>query len=289
MNKLEFINNHDYPVNLEYFLNKENNVSKKLITRLKRQENGITCEGVLIRTIDNVMPGKTVVLHMDMDDEKSLEPNPDLNVHIAYEDDGVVVFDKPQMMPVHPSINHYTDTLGNFFAHLYPGITFRPVNRLDRNTSGLCVVAKNQHTAYKLQKNIQKVYYAIVCGNISKSFGKIDLPIARERESMIKRCISEYGQTAVTNYTVISSFEKYTYVRIILETGRTHQIRVHFSHIGHPLAGDDLYGGLCDDISQHALHCGEILFPDSAGNMIHLKSDLNADMKFIIDKYDMKL
>lgn len=285
MKELIFKNEHDEPVNLEYFLHRENNVSKKLITRLKRQNMGITCDGKLIRTIDEVPPGKTVVLHIES--ENSLEPNPELFVKRVFENDSFVVFDKPQQMPVHPSINHYYDTLGNYFAYLYPDTAFRPVNRLDRNTSGLCVVAKNQHEAYRLQKSITKTYYAIICGKPEDPCGKIDLPIAREHESMIKRCVSESGQKAVTNYEVISSCEKYSYVKILLETGRTHQIRVHFSHIGYPLAGDDLYGGNCEDIQCQALHCGELYITDKSGKSLHLCAKPNENMKYILEKYKM--
>lgn len=281
--KLYFINKHDYPINLLTFLQKENNVSKRLITKLKRAEKGITCQGKLIRTIDDVPAGAEVVLSIS--DSESLEPNSELEVEIVYEDDSVVVFDKPQGMPVHPSLNHYYDTLGNYFAYKYPDITFRPINRLDRNTSGLCVVAKNQHSAFKLQKSVKKVYYAIVCGCPEEIKGTIDAPIKREQESMIKRCVSMDGQNAVTHYNILSCCEKYSLAKIILETGRTHQIRVHFAHIGCPLAGDDLYGGSCEDISAHALHCGEIIFPDYNNNEICLKTQLNKNMSELMFKY----
>ncbi len=283
MKELIFKNEHSYSVNLQQFLQKENGVSKKLITRLKRQNLGITRNGELIRTIDDVYPGETIILHID--DEQSLEPNGDLSVKIVYENDSFVVFDKPQKMPVHPSINHYRDTLGNYFSFLYPTLTFRPVNRLDRNTSGLCVVAKNQYSAYRLQKNISKVYYAIVCGTPDIS-GTIDAPIARLKESVITRCVSPSGQRAVTHYELISSCGKYSFVKINLETGRTHQIRVHFSYIGHPLAGDDMYGGCCDDTDRQALCCGEMTI--SGENNINISVPPNDEMKKIFGMYDFR-
>ena len=286
MGKLIFKNEHSYPVNLQLFLHKENGVSKKLITRLKRQNSGITRNGELIRTIDDVYPGDIIVVHTD--DEKTLEPNGELSVRVVFENDSFVVFDKPQKMPVHPSINHYRDTLGNYFSYLYPGITFRPVNRLDRNTSGLCVVAKNQYCAYRLQNNIRKVYYAIVSG-IPQISGTIDAPIARQNESMITRCVSQSGQRAVTHYELISSCGKYSYVKINLETGRTHQIRVHFSYIGHPLAGDDMYGGCCDDTDRQALCCGEMsIFDEKENQDFYLSVPPNDEMKKIFEMYNFK-
>jgi 23S rRNA pseudouridine1911/1915/1917 synthase len=246
---------------------------------------GITCEGRLIRTIDDVPPHATVVL--DTEDENNIVPNGSLCVPVVYEDESAVVFNKPQGMPVHPSLNHYEDTLGNYFSYLYPGITFRPINRLDRNTSGLCVVAKNRHAAFRLQRSVSKVYYAIVCGVPGEESGVIDAPIKREHESMITRCVAPDGQRAVTRYRVISSCEKYAYIRVELETGRTHQIRVHFSYIGVPLAGDDLYGGSCEDAVGQTLHCGEISFPDlHDGKTIHLTAEPGENFKAILEKYD---
>lgn len=283
--KLYFTNEHDYPVNLLHFLQKENNVSRRLITKLKRQPMGITCDGKLIRTIDDVPSMAQVVL--DITDETEIIPNSELNVPIVFENDSLVVFNKPQGMPVHPSLNHYYDTLGNYFSYLYPGITFRPVNRLDRNTSGLVVVAKNQHSAGKLQRAVKKVYYAVVCGKPEKTTGVIDAPIKRQEESLITRCVASDGQRAVTNYSLISSCGKYSYVRILLETGRTHQIRVHFSYIGNALAGDDLYGGNCEDIQGQALHCGEISFPgEKKDEIIHLSSSPGENINYLFEKYN---
>jgi len=244
---------------------------------------GITCEGKLIRTVDDVPPGAEVVL--DITDENEIVPNSELKVPVVFENDSVIVFDKPQGMPVHPSMNHYEDTLGNYFSALYPELTFRPVNRLDRNTSGLCVVAKNQHSAARLQRAVKKVYYAVVCGRPAEKSGTIDAPIKRQTESLITRCVAPDGQRAVTHYTVVSSGEKYSFVRINLETGRTHQIRVHFSYTGYPLAGDDLYGGNCEDAIGQTLHCGEVSFPDENGKMIHLSAEPGENIMNIIRKY----
>ncbi len=256
-------------------------VSKNLLTKLKRQRLGITRNGILIRSIDTVHTGDTIVLSLQ--DTSFLEPNPNLYVPIAYQDDDVVVFDKPYNMPIHPSIKHQGDTLGNYYSYLYPNTTFRAVIRLDRNTSGLCLVAKNQHSASVLQKNVKKVYYAIVLGLVD-DIGTIDAPIKREEQSIIKRTVSEDGQPSVTHYRRLAYNGKYSLVEVTLETGRTHQIRVHFSYIGHALAGDDLYGGTTEDINRQALHCGKLTFNSvQNGSVIEVNSKLPKDMLSLIE------
>lgn len=255
-------------------------VSKRLITRLKRCEKGIMLNGKHIRTIDRVAVGDKVSLLLA--DERRLEANGEIKVPVVYEDEDVVVFDKPVDMPVHPSIKHQGDTLGNCFSAMYPDLTFRPVNRLDKDTSGLCAVAKNAHAANLLQGTLKKVYYAIVSGNIEEN-GRIDAPIGRAGESIIRREVRPDGQQAITDYTIIKGNGRYTLLRVILHTGRTHQIRVHFSHIGHPLAGDDFYGGSLEDIAHQALHCGELEFISPVTKeKVSVSSQIREDMKLII-------
>lgn len=238
---------------------------------------GITRNGIPVRSVDAVQNGDEIVLRLT--DTGLLEPNGSLNVPIAFENENLIVFDKPGGIPVHPSIKHQGDTLGNYFAYLHPDLTFRPVNRLDRDTSGLCIAAKNAHAAKKLQNCCQKIYYAAVHG-LTDEYGTIDVPIARERESIILRCVRSDGQRAVTHYTRLRGNDKYSLEEIRLETGRTHQIRVHFSHIGHPLAGDDMYGGLRIDIARQALHCGELTFAEPlSGEIITVKSQLPDDIE----------
>ena len=234
--------------------------SRRIITKLKNGGN-LQINGKKARTVDILNSGD--VVQITLDDEKTLVPNPELDVEAVYEDDDIVVFNKPANMATHPSIYHYRDTLGNYFAAKYPDCSFRAINRLDRNTSGLCLVAKNQLAAANLSfaanNHPDKVYYAVVCGKITDS-GEIIAPIGRVGDSIIKREVSENGLFAHTVYEPIVFSDEYTYVRVILKTGRTHQIRVHFSHIGHPLAGDDLYGNNTKNIARQALHCGEISF-----------------------------
>lgn len=280
MTKQHYTYTGDTPILLKDFL-KSVGISKKLLTKLKREYMGITKNSELIRSIDMVQPNDTIVLSIE--DTSFLEPNSNLAVPIAYEDENVVVFDKSYNMPIHPSIKHQGDTLGNYFSYLYPNTTFRPIIRLDRNTSGLCIVAKNQRSAGMLQKQISKVYYAVVTGTVD-SAGTIDAPIKRETNSIIKRVVAPDGQPSVTHYRRISTNGKYSLVEVTLETGRTHQIRVHFSYIGHSLAGDDLYGGSLQDINRQALHCGKLIFPnvDDNSKIIEVKSNIPLDMKLLI-------
>ena len=262
------------------FLGKECGISRRMLTKLKKTYMGITRNGELVRTIDKVYEGDRIALQWE--DEKFLEPNGDIFADTAFENDSVVIFDKPTGMPVHPSAKHYGDTLGNYFAYKYPDLTFRPVNRLDRDTSGLCLIAKNAPAAQAVQGSIHKIYYAVVTGDISGN-GVIDAPVAREKDSVIKRVVRGDGRRAVTHYEVIGGNGKYTLLKIRLETGRTHQIRVHFAHIGHPLAGDDLYGGSREDIDCQALHCGELTFTDPvSGEDITVVSEIRAQMKELI-------
>lgn len=252
-----------------------------MLTKLKRQVSGITCNGQTVRSIDTVHNGDVIVLKIQ--DSTFLEPNPLLDVPVAFENDNLVIFDKSGGMPVHPSIKHQGDTLGNFFSALYPEMTFRPVNRLDKDTSGLVSVAKNAFSASILQNSCRKVYFAAVHG-ITDVSGTINAPIAREKESIIVRCVRDDGQPAVTHYRRIAHNQKYSLLEIHLETGRTHQIRVHFSHIGHALAGDDLYGGTREDISRQALHCGVMTFTEPlTKEIITVKSELPDDIKNLMN------
>lgn len=268
-------------------------VSRRLVTKLKRMPMGITRRGELIRTIDTVHTGDVITLKNP--DESFLEANEGLVVPVAYEDENLVIFNKPAGMPVHPSIKHQGDTLGNCFSAMYQGLTFRPINRLDKDTSGLCAVAKSAHAANVYSGKIEKVYFAVTEGKPvpmkriqgiewmeTESGYRIDAPIGRAGESIIRREVREDGQRAVTNYTIIKENGLHSLVRVVLETGRTHQIRVHFSAVGHPLAGDDFYGESLEHCRAQALHCGEMSFPLHNGGMMVVTCPLREDMAEIV-------
>lgn len=207
---------------------------------------------------------------------------------IVYEDEDLLIINKPWGMPTIPSVYHHQDSLANgvcaYYASQNQSFIYRPVNRLDKNTSGLVLIAKHMVSASMLAKaaaagNIRKSYTAIATG-ILPSEGTIDAPIARCGGSLITRCVDfEQGDRAVTHYKVCAQKEKYALVSIHLETGRTHQIRVHFSYMGHPLAGDELYGGNCSHMNRHALHAGSMaLIQPLTGKPISCQIPLPEDM-----------
>lgn len=265
-------------VQAQVFL-KSRGISRRVLTALKHS-GGLTRGGGILRTVDAVHAGEVITLRLD-GGETSVAANPELSADIVYEDEDVVVFNKPPFMPVHPSQRHHDDTLANLFAARYPGLPFRPINRLDRNTSGLCVCAKNQFAAAALSGSISKVYYAITDG--TPPGDTVDAPIGRLGDSVIERCVTPDGKPAVTHFRKIAG-ERRVLLRITLETGRTHQIRVHMAHIGFPLCGDDMYGGDCTAISRQALHCGEVEFTlPVSGERITISAPLPEDMAAILD------
>lgn len=262
---------------------KRHGFSRRIISSLKFS-GGITRDDEILRGIDPVHAGESV--RVVLEDSGGAEPNGNVKAGIAFEDDDVVVFEKPPEVPVHQSFGHRNDTLANLFAALYPERPFRAVNRLDKNTTGLCVCAKNRLSASMLAGNVSKVYYAVVDGDISEA-GEINAPIARVSDSIILRevrDVSQGGQPAVTRYKPILRKNGRTLLEIELLTGRTHQIRVHFSHIGYPLCGDSMYGGDCSAISRQALHCGEVKFTACvSGEIICVKSPIPEDMRALIN------
>lgn len=243
------------------FLKKECGVSSRIITRLKREKNGILCNGKLLKTIDILHAGDTITLNLPLD-ENHIVPSQE-PVCVLYEDSRLIVLDKPAGIPVHPTKIYQRDTLANrvafYAARRGECYAFRAVSRLDKDTSGIVLAAKDPYTASMLPKSAEKVYYA-VCQGKTPSDGVIDTPIKLQPGSSIRRITAPEGKHAVTRYQALKYGGGHTLVRLTLETGRTHQIRCHMSSIGHPLAGDDLYGGSAVRIERQALHCGEVSF-----------------------------
>ena len=249
-------------------------ISRRVIISLKRS-GGLTRGGAVLRTIDAVHAGEEIILRLE-DESGCVAANPRLSAQIMYEDEDVVVYNKPPFMPVHPSQRHHDDTLANLFAAQFPELPFRPINRLDRNTSGLCVCAKNQLAAAALAGSLEKVYFAVT--DSAPPGDTINAPIGRLGTSVIERCVTPQGKPAVTHFRKIAG-ERRSLLRITLETGRTHQIRVHMAYVGYPLCGDDMYGGDCSGISRQALHCGEVSFSQPiSGEHITVTAPLPEDM-----------
>ncbi|CDE14016.1 pseudouridine synthase RluA family [Clostridium sp. CAG:470] len=233
--------------------------------------------------------GDTITINFDYEEDNSNIIPTKMNLNIIFEDDWLLVVNKPAGIAIHPSVLHYSDSLCNGIKFYFDKIglkkKIRPVNRLDLNTSGLVVFAKCEYIQECLinqMKNNQfkKEYLAVCNGFFDKKSGTINLPIARKENSIIERCISENGQPAITHYEVLKEFDNYSLVKCSLETGRTHQIRVHMSAIGHPLLGDSLYGSISDLINRQALHCFNLQFIHPVyNNDLNFWGDLPNDFK----------
>lgn len=257
-------------INLKTFLRRECGLSARSMTILKYSFGNIMSNGKELRAHDILHEGEKVTVTLPRE-HSDIEPVEGI-LDILYEDDCLLIINKPAAMPVHPTKVHQLDTLANIVAFHQQkrgeDYLFRSLNRLDKNTSGCVIIAKDR-VAYSLVKpTIQKKYIA-VCEGIVEQEGTINAPITLSPDSTMKRCVSTDGAEAVTYYKPLLYGNGHTLCELWLETGRTHQIRCHMSHIGHPLAGDDLYGGGLDLISRQALHCQsvELLHPLSHQRM----------------------
>ncbi|PSL26499.1 23S rRNA pseudouridine1911/1915/1917 synthase [Planomicrobium soli] len=213
-------------------------------------------------------------------------------LHIVYEDEALLIIDKPPVQNTIPSREHPSGSLANIVAKYFEnqGIpaTLHIATRLDRDTSGLVCIAKNRHIHHMLSvqqqgKKMKRRYQALVHGLLEKPEFVITEPIGRKSTSIIEREVRPDGQFAETQVRVLHNFCGYSHVQLQLNTGRTHQIRVHLAHIGHPLLGDDLYGGKRELITRQALHCDklELLHP-TTGKRLNFTSPLNEDMALLL-------
>ena len=231
------------------------------------------------------------IIEINLPDEANEYDAEDMDIKLLYEDADLMVVEKEPFVVVHPTKGHQSGTLANGLIKLFKDKSInskiRFVNRLDRDTSGILIVAKNSYCHSILTKDdamheMEKKYYAVVGGHLEKESGVIDLPIDKSEDG-IRRMVSEKGQRAVTRYKVIDKLKQATLLEISLETGRTHQIRVHFSHIGHPLLGDELYGGDMSLLNRQALHCFELgFYSPRKSEIIYIKSELPHDMRELV-------
>lgn len=237
--------------------------SKGTIVRLK-ESGGIFVNGEQVTVRREMQENDVLTVRLTEENSENIIPVK-MELDIIFEDEDILAVNKPSGMATHPSLNHYTDTLANGICYMFKdeNFTFRAVNRLDLETSGIILVAKNRNAAHKLSEQIkagkiEKIYYALCEGNFSEKYGVIDKPIARMYESMILRHISDSGKTAVTEYRVVEENDG-SLVEVKPKTGRTHQIRVHFSYMGHPIIGDPLYGTKKEN-ERLMLHCTAMIF-----------------------------
>lgn len=267
-------------------------ISSAIMTKLKKYPDGILVCGIRQNVNKVLKSGDILTLNIRDTTSKNIKPVK-IPLDILYEDDEIVVVNKPRNMPTHPSQNHHNDTLANGIAYLYreKGFTFRPITRLDRDTSGIVIIAKNQLSASVLSKQmqtfkIQKQYIAVCHGIFDIKQGIIDAPIARVEGSGILRQVAPWGKQAITEYQVIEENNDFSLVKLNPKTGRTHQLRVHLSHIGHSIYGDDMYGSKVKNAST-LLHCQKICFCHPQTNeRMEICAPVPDDMKNIMCNLD---
>ena len=262
MRHIEFVIDERYDLKkVVAYLRGEAKLSARLVNSLKRVENGITLNGSHTRTVDILHTGDVLAVNIPEDNSEIAAIEYPLDV--IYEDDDILVINKPAGLAMHPTHNHQGDTLANgvaaYFQKKGKNVAFRAVGRLDKGTSGLVLCALNKLAASKLAGNFKKTYYAIA-GSAFFGTGTIDKPIYRPDPMKTLRATGETGDRAVTHWESVWTDGEISLLKIHLETGRTHQIRVHFSSIGAPLCGDDMYGSSDTRIGRGALHCGEMTF-----------------------------
>lgn len=240
-------------------------LSHRTLSALKRKENGILLNGAHV-TVRAVLHEGDILLLSEEDDTDGTVTPVCLPLSILYEDEDITVCNKPSNMPTHPSFRHHSDTLANALAYRYreKPYVFRAVNRLDRETDGVVLTANNARAASLLSQSMQKglfckEYFAIVKGEAPES-GVIDRPIRRQKESIILREVAEDGDAARTSFVRVCTKNGFSLLRVLPQTGRTHQIRVHLASIGFPIAGDALYGG-DTSFPRTMLHAHSLRFP----------------------------
>lgn len=251
---------------------REYRLSTDLLRAVKFRGGGFAADGAPILANQRVFPGQTVSFALPEEEGEGCLPDPSIPVRAVYQDFFALVLDKPAGLAVHPTLNYPGGTLANGYAAWRQAggrsAVFRPVNRIDKDTSGLVLAAQNAYAAPLLAQNVEKLYYAVAEGELPLGPGVIDAPIGRRGDSIIGRCVTPDGKPSRTEYTVLKVRDGLSLAACVPVTGRTHQIRVHFASIGCPLAGDDLYGGRRDRIGRQALHCGRQRFLVPAGRSV---------------------
>lgn len=280
-------------VGVERYL-RDKGYPKQALTNLRKEPGLLKINGeTVFMNYHFDREGILTILIKEEASEDSYNPI-DLPINIIYEDEDIVVLNKAAGMPIHPSINNYDNTLANALAFYYDSknepFTFRCINRLDRDTSGISIIAKHYLSAgiladYMRDRQIKREYTAIVEGIVESDSDVIDMPIARVDESVITREVNyDNGERAVTHYRVIKrdTINNVSLVKLTLDTGRTHQIRVHMKAIGHPLIGDFLYNPENTQMKRQALHAGHISFIHPiTGERMEFVTELPDDMKWI--------
>ncbi len=290
----------DSDKSIKQILKNELNMSERYILKLKKNKC-IQINGQSVHINYPIFDGDILYIFENFaEDSSNIVPNQDIPLKILFEDEYLLIVDKQPGIPVHPSILHYENSLSNCVKYYFNQIglnkKIRPVNRLDKDTSGIVLFAKNDYIQECLVKQMKsntfkKYYIAILEGIVENESGTISAPIARKDGSIIAREISLGGETAISHYKVIKKFSykngntlfSLTKVEFSLETGRTHQIRLHSKHIGHPIVGDTLYGNPSELISRQALHAYKVEFIHPVTKkMISIEAEIPNDMSQIL-------
>ena len=266
------------------------------------ESGAVTMNGKTLKKNDKLQEGDQIEVELPDVQEVAIEPE-NIPLDIVYEDSDVIVVNKPKGLVVHPAAGHWSGTLVNALMYhckdslsgingeLRPGI----VHRIDKDTSGLLAVAKNDlaHTVLASQlkdHSMHRVYDAVVCGSFREDSGTVDAPIGRHPSDRKKMCVTQRNsKEAVTHWEVVTRYRGYTHIRCKLETGRTHQIRVHMAHIGHPILGDMVYGHKKPELGQDSqcLHAGQLCFAHPRdGRPIMVFADLPPYFKEVIAKLE---
>ena len=268
------------------------NFSVRSISKMKREQS-VLVNGIFKKPSTKLKKGDLIEVKIEEDMANFESQN--LNLDIIYDDFDIIMVNKPPFMVVHPTKSHFDNTIANgvtyYINEKSEKVKIRFVNRLDMNTSALVIVAKNPYAQHTLSlhmsnDNVEKKYITVVKGIVKDDEGTIDEPIYRPTEDSIKRVVDERGQASVTHYKVLERLDDATVLEVKLETGRTHQIRVHMSHIGHGIIGDELYGYVDENlINRQALHAYSLVFNQPrTKEKLEFKADLPNDIKCLIEK-----
>lgn len=274
--------------NVKEVLKAHFHISDRLLTKLKKSKQ-IYLNNIPVYVAQKIQLNDIVEVNIDFYETSDNIVPIQMKLNIIFEDEALLIINKPAGIPVHPSQNYYTNSLSNgvkyYFNENNLNKKIRPVNRLDKDTSGIVIFAKNEYIQEALvsqMKNnfFKKEYIAILEGNLTKNTGTINAPIARKAHSIMEREISEIGETAISHFELIENKQEHCIVKYTLETGRTHQLRVHSKYIGHPIVGDTLYGKSSPIIQRQALHAYKISFIHPLTKKhISLQSPIPEDMK----------
>lgn len=296
--KLQYIaTKADENKTIKQILKEQFRLSDRLLLRLKKQQQ-IFQNNRPIYVSAIAKEEDIIMIDLDFEEQNSNVVPCNIPLSILWEDESFLILDKPAGIAIHPSISHFDTSLSNgvrcYFDKINLHRKIRPINRLDKDTSGIVLFAKNEYVQECLVRQMKenlfyKEYIAICEGDFKTYRGTISYPIRRKEDSIIERCVASDGDIAITDYTVLETNSSYSFLKLILRTGRTHQIRVHLSYLKHPIIGDTLYGNISPFIERQALHAHCIQFCHPITHRtITITSPVPKDMKLALQRTNLK-